>query len=503
MLDQLMAGFGLMFTFQNVFFSLIGVIVGIIVGAIPGMTATMAIALLVPLTFKMAPIPAIAMLIGVYKGGMFGGSIPAILINTPGTPAASATCLDGYPMAKNGQALKAMKMALYASVSGNFVTDTILILVAPPLAHAALKLGPPEIFSLILFSLTIIAAVSGKSLLRGLAAGALGLLFATVGIDPIAGSARFSFGNMDMLKGVGLLPMLIGLFAISEILVQVERKRKGGGNYSVVQYSNAPEDNNITPTEMKANLGTILRGSALGGFIGAIPGLGSTITAFLNYGMTQRASKDPEAFGKGALAGVAAAESGNSAVCGAALIPLLALGIPGDIVTAVLLGAFLIQGVTPGPMVFQESGPIVYALFAGLFITSFLNLAAGRFIIKGAKYILRIPANLLFPVIIALCVIGTYAVDNSLFDVKVMLFFGFLGYALRRFGFPLASMLVAFVLGPMLENGLRQSLIMSRGDISVFFTRPISMAFLVLTAVTIAFITLRTKRTGNPLGKTA
>jgi putative tricarboxylic transport membrane protein len=496
--EQLLDGFVLMLTFQNVLLSFLGVLVGIIVGAIPGMTATMAIALLVPLTFKMPAIPAIAMLIGVYKGGMFGGSIPAILINTPGTPAASATSIDGYPMAQKGQALKAMKMALYASVIGNFVTDIILILVAPPLARAALKLGPPEIFSLIFFSLTIIAAVSGESLLRGLTAAALGILFATVGIDPIAGNARFSFGNVEMLKGIALLPMLIGLFAISEILIQVERKREGGGNYSTVQYSDAPEDNNITWKEMKENLVTIFRGSALGGFIGAIPGLGSTITAFLNYGMTQRASKHPEKFGKGALAGVAAAESGNSAVCGAALIPLLALGIPGDIVTAILLGAFLIQGITPGPMVFQESGTIVYALFAGLFVTSLLNLVTGRIVIRGAKLILRIPANLLFPVIIALCVIGTYAVDNSLFDVKVMIFFGFLGYALRKFGFPLAAMLVAFVLGPMLENGLRQSLIMSRGSIDIFFTRPISLAFLVLTAATIAIMIYRRKKK-NPL----
>ncbi len=488
MFEQILAAAALMLTVKNVLFTALGVATGIVIGAIPGMTATMAIALLVPLTFTMEPIPAIAMLIGVYKGGMFGGSISAILINTPGTPAASATSLDGYPMAKQGKAMKALKMALYASVAGNFITDIILIVIAPPLAYAALKLGPPEIFSLILFSLTIIAAVSGKSLLRGLAAAGLGLLFATVGIDPVAGSARFSFGTMEMLKGVGLLPMLIGLFAISEILVQVTQKENLKGKQAFIQYSPLPEDNNVSWKEMRENLPVIFRGAGLGAFIGAIPGLGSTITAFLNYGMTKKSSKHPERFGKGALEGVAAAESGNSAVCGAALIPLLALGIPGDIVTAVLLGAFLIQGITPGPMIFQEHGQIVYALFVGLFVGSFLNLFLGRLFIRGSRSILKIPGNLLFPIIIALCFVGTYAVDNSLFDVKVMVFFGLLGFLMRKFGYPLAALLVAFVLGPMLENGLRQSLIMSRGDLSIFLTRPISLAFVTLTLITVLYI---------------
>lgn len=488
MFEQFLAAVAMMMTFENIIFASIGVVVGIVIGAIPGMTATMAIALLVPLTFKMSPLPAIAMLIGVYKGGMFGGSIPAILINTPGTPAASATSLDGYPMAKKGQALKAMKMALYASITGNLITDTILILVAPPLAYVALKLGPPEIFSLILFSLTIIAAVSGKSLLRGLAAASLGLLVATVGIDPMAGSARFSFGTMEMLKGIGLLPMLIGLFAISEILIQVENRSLFRAGQTTITYSDKTEDNTISFTEMKQNLRTIIRGAGLGAFIGAIPGLGSTITAFLNYGMAKRSSKNPERFGSGELEGVAAAESGNSAVCGAALIPLLSLGIPGDIVTAVLLGAFMIQGITPGPLIFKEHGQIVYALFVGLFLCSFLNLVFGSLIIKKAKLILRIPGALLFPIIITLCFVGTYAVDNSLFDVKVMVLFGVLGYFMRQFGYPLASLLVAFVLEPMLENGLRQALIMSHGNWSILVTRPISLAFLVLTVVTVGFI---------------
>lgn len=500
MIDHFLEAVSLMLTFKNVCFAGFGCFIGIIVGAIPGMTATMAIALLVPLTFTMEPITAIATLVGVYKGGMFGGSIPAILINTPGTPAASATGLDGYPMAQKGQALKALKIALYASIIGNFITDVILVVVAPPLARAALKLGAPELFSLILFSLTIIAAVSGDSLLKGLIGASLGLLFATVGIDPVAGSARFSFGTMEMLKGVGLLPMLIGLFAISELFFQVDSGlfSKTGGQKTLVKNSDRPEDNSLTFKELMGSMKTIIRGSALGAFIGAVPGLGSTITAFLSYGMAKKGSRQGDRFGTGVVEGVAAAESGNSAICGSALIPLLTLGIPGDIVTAILLGAFMIKGITPGPLIFEESGDTVYALFIGLFICTFLNLAIGRVLLNGAKYILKIPANVLFSIIIVLCFIGTYAVDNSVFDVKVMLVFGLLGYFMRRFGFPLAPLLVAFVLEPMLENGFRQSMGMSFGSPAIFFTRPISLVLILVTAVTVGTIIYQQVKNRRP-----
>jgi putative tricarboxylic transport membrane protein len=469
-------------------FALVGVTIGIVIGSIPGLTVTMAVALAVPITFHMAPIPAIAMLLGIYKGGMFGGSVSAILINAPGTPAASATCLDGFPMAKKGQAFKALKMALYSSVMADTTSDIVLICVAPPLALIAMKFGPPEIFSLVLFSLTIIAAVSGKSLLRGLVAATLGLLLATVGMDPIVGLSRFSFGSIGMLKGIGLIPMLIGLFAISEILQRAEIKIKDKIHSMISLYSNRPEDNNISWPEMRGSMRTIIRGTVLGTFLGAIPGIGSTITAFLSYGMAQRASKHPEKFGKGELEGVAAAESGNSSVCGATLIPLLSLGIPGDIVTAVLLGAFMIQGMAPGPTMFQEHGNIIYALFIGLMICNLGNLIIGRFFIRMAKNIFKVPEAILYPVIVLLCFVGTYAVDNSFFDVQAMLFFGILGYIMRKFNYPLPPLLIAFVLGPMLENALRQSLIMSSGNVAIFLTRPISLGFLVITVIGIIFI---------------
>ncbi|MBW2004345.1 MAG: tripartite tricarboxylate transporter permease [Deltaproteobacteria bacterium] len=480
-----------MLTPHNIMFALLGVAVGILVGSIPGLTVTMATALMVPITFTMQPIPAIAMLLGVYKGGMFGGSLSAILINTPGTPAASATLLDGYPMTQKGQGIKALKMALYASVMADTMSDIVLIIVAPPLAALALRFGPPEIFSLILFSLTIIAAVSGKSLLKGVVAGALGLLFATVGMDPVSGLSRFSFGYVEMLKGVGLLPMLIGLFAISEILVRVEGKAKDKLQQMAIQQSDRIEDNKLSWSEMRGSLRTIFRGTALGTFLGAIPGLGSTITAFLNYGMAQKASKHPEQFGMGEVEGVAAAESGNSAVCGATLIPLLSLGIPGDIVTAVLLGAFMIQGIAPGPMMFQEHTNIIYALFVGLMVCNLGNLLIGSAGIRAAKNIFKVPEVILYPIILMLCFVGTYAVDNSLFDVQAMFFFGILGYVMLKFDYPLAPLLIAFVLGPMLENGLRQALIMSDGSITIFFTHPISLGFLIVTAITVTIIVIK------------
>jgi len=490
-MEQFLIGLKLMLTWHNVMFALLGVAVGIFVGSIPGLTVTMATALMVPLTFQMDPIPAIAMLLGVYKGGMFGGSISAILINAPGTPAASATVLDGFPMTQKGQALKALKMALYASVTADTLSDVVLILVAPPLARLALRFGPPEIFSLVLFSLTIIAAVSGRSLIKGLLAATLGVLFATVGMDPVAGTSRFTFGYVEMLKGIGLLPMLIGLFAVSEVLIRVEAEVMEGIKGLFIKDSDRPEDRRVSWAEFRRCLRTILRGTALGTFLGAIPGIGSTITAFLNYGMAQRASKHPERFGQGELEGVAAAESGNSAVCGATLIPLLSLGIPGDIVTAVLLGAFMIQGIAPGPTMFQEHGRVIYALFVGLMVCNLGNLLIGSLSLRAARNVLRIPQKVLYPTILLLCFVGTYAIDNSLFDVQAMFFFGILGYVMRKFDYPLAPLLIAFVLGPMLENALRQALIMSDGDIGIFISRPISLGFLLLTVLTVSLIAFR------------
>ncbi|MCG8558187.1 MAG: tripartite tricarboxylate transporter permease [Hyphomicrobiales bacterium] len=475
---------------HNVLAVFVGVATGIFIGSIPGMTATMAVALLVPLTFTLEPVTALALLIGVYKGGIYGGSIAAILINTPGTPAAAATALDGFQLAQQGKGKKALKMAIYASVLADILSDIVLILVAAPLAAAALQLGPPERATLLLLAMTIVGAVSGHSLLKGLMAAFLGLLFATVGTDFMTGTIRFSFGSGELAKGIGLIPLLIGLFAIPELLVQIERKVKGRRSV-IVTTSADPADNRVSWAEFRASLRTILRSTGIGTFIGAIPGIGSVVAAFISYGMAKRASKTPEAYGRGSLDGVAAAESGNNAVCGATLIPLLTLGIPGDSVTAVMLGAFLIQGLVPGPSLITDHPGTVYGLFVALMFGNVANFIVANLGIRVFTVVARTSMSLVFPVVAVLCAVGSYAIDNSFLDVKVMLFFGAVGYFMRKFDFPIPPLLIAFVLGPMMESAMKQSLIMSQGSPEIFVSRPVSLAFVLATVIVVAAMVRR------------
>jgi putative tricarboxylic transport membrane protein len=392
--------------------------------------------------------------------------------------------LDGYPLAKKGKALKALKMAIYASVIADVFSDMVLILVAAPLAIVALKLGPPELTTLLILALTIVGLVSGKSLLRGLLVAALGLLFSTIGMDFMTGTLRFSFGSLEMAKGLPLIPVLIGLFAIPEILVQVEKKVRGADRV-VLKKSPRAEDNRVSFLELKSCSKTIFRSAIVGTFIGAIPGIGSVISSFISYGMAKRGSKKPEEFGDGSLEGVAAAEAGNNSVCGATLIPLLTLGIPGDSITAVMLGAFLIQGLVPGPELIGQQPAVIYGLFVALIVGNIANLTIANVGIRFFARIASTSKTLVFPVVSILCVVGSYAVQNSLFDVKSMLFFGVLGYFMRKFAFPIPPFLIAFILGPMVEERLRQSLIISGGSPAIFFTSPISLIFVSIIALTI------------------
>jgi len=480
MLENFQLGIQTFFHWSNIFAVFTGITTGIFIGAIPGLTATMSVALLVPLTFKMNPVAGLAMLIGVYKGGIYGGSITAILINTPGTPAAAATALDGYPLARQGKGLKALKMAIYASVIADVFSDIVLILVAAPLAMVALKLGPPELTTLLILALTIVGLVSGKSLLKGLLVASLGLLFSTVGMDFMTGTLRFAFGSLEMAKGLPLIPVLIGLFAIPEILVQVEKKVRGAESV-VLKKSPLAEDNRVSLQELKGCGKTIFRSAIVGTFIGAIPGIGSVISAFISYGMAKRGSKNPEEFGNGSLEGIAAAEAGNNSVCGATLIPLLTLGIPGDSITAVMLGAFLIQGLVPGPELIGQHPGVIYGLFIALIVGNIANLIIANVGIRFFARIASTSKTIVFPIVAVLCIVGTYAVQNSLFDVKSMLFFGLIGYFMRKFEFPIPPFLIAFILGPMVEDRLRQSLLISGGSPAIFFTSYISLAFVLLT----------------------
>ena len=482
LIDSILAGFSLVGNFESFFALFIGVAIGTIAGAIPGMSATMAVALTQPFTFSMQPIIAILLLLGVYKGGIFGGCIPAILIKTPGTPASSATVLDGYPLAEKGQAGKALGMALWASCTADLISNLSLILFAGWLASFALNFGPPEFFTLMLFSLTIIAGVSGKSLLRGALSAMLGLLLATIGLDLIYGTNRFTLGNPNMMGGLNFIAVLIGLFAIPEVLSIVWDPKPHKGQ------TRSLGDNSVTFSEYKKSFKSIVRGSFIGVFLGSIPGIGAAPSAFLSYSEARRKSPNRENFGKGELEGVAASEAGNNGVAGATLIPLLALGVPGDVITAIIIGAFMVHGLQPGPMMFVMNVDIIYGLFIGLIVSSVFLFIIGSVAIRGFKYVADIPRGVLFPGVLILCVYGVFAVNNNIFDVGVMFVMGWVGFVMLRNDIPAAPFLIAFILGPLLEDNFRQAMLMSGSSPAILFRGPITWFFWGLIFITVIAI---------------
>jgi putative tricarboxylic transport membrane protein len=485
MIDALVAGFGLIMHWEHLIAIVVGSVVGLVIGTIPGLTATMAVALMLPLTYDLKFVTAIMLLVGAYKGGIFGGSITAILLNTPGTPASFCTVLDGYSLTKQGKGVKALKMAKYSSVIADVFSDIMLIAIAAPLAAMALKFGPPEIAMLILFSLTVVAGVAGKSMLKGLISGGIGLLLACVGLDPIFTVRRLSFDIVELDSGISLIPLLIGLFALSEVIFQLGRKSKSEADQFTIKHSPNPEDNHVSWSEFKASFRTIMRGSVIGTAIGIIPGIGVGIASFLSYARAKAASKKPDEFGNGSLEGIAASESGNSAVVGATFIPLLTVGIPGDIITAVMMGAFLIQGFSPGPLLFRDHAQLIYAIFIGFFICDIVYFVIGTLFMKYASYLSKVPRKYLFPVVMIFCVVGSYAIQQSLFDIGIMVVFGMVGFVMIKFQFATAPLLIAFILGPIGETALRQSLLMSGGSLNIFFTRPIACAFFILTLLSL------------------
>lgn len=487
-MDQLLVGLDQILTIQNILLMIVGLIVGIVIGAIPGLNVPLAVALALPFTFKLAPLAGISMLIGIYKGGTYGGSISAILINVPGTPAAAATAIDGNALARQGKAGKALKLSIYASILGELASDIVLIVAAAQIARFALNFGPPEFFALGLFALTIIGLVSGTGLTRGLIAGALGILLAMVGLDPIEGEVRMAFGVYELTGGLKFIALIIGAFAISEALVQVEKSAHEKVAFNVVEISDNPEDNRVTREDFKKVLPAMLRGTPLGIFVGAIPGIGSSIAAFLSYGLAKKFSKEPEMFGKGSIEGVAAAESANNAVTGSTLIPLLTLGIPGDVITAIMLGALTVHGLIPGPTLFQQQGDFITALFIGMLLVTFLHFFIAMIGLPLFIRAVRVPRGVLFPIVIVLCVTGTLVATASIFDVFVMLGFGVLGYVMVKFGFPVAPLLIGFILGPLVEVSLRQSMILSDNSMAIFFERPVSAVFITLTVIVVVSV---------------
>ncbi len=485
MIETLASAFQLFATIDNVAVLFLGVVIGCTVGAIPGMTATMGVALTLPFTFYMQPVTAILLLLGVYKGGIYGGSIPAILIKTPGTPAAACTVLDGFPLAQKGQANKALHMALYSSCFADFVSNLALIFFTGFIASFALKFGPPEFFALILFSLTIIAGVAGDNLARGLISACFGLLLATIGLDLVYGTERMIFGEPELMGGLKFIPVLIGLFALPEIIDHYTRKLETHKRFSSLGREG------VTLKEWKRCFKSVFRGSLIGVVMGAIPGIGGAPSAFLSYSEAKRTSKVADNFGKGELEGIAASEAGNNGVAGATMIPLLALGVPGDVITAVILGAFMIHGLRPGPILFEQNLPLVYAIFMGIMLSSLYLLIVGKIGIRLFARIAEVPNSFLYPIVLVLCVFGAYAVGNTMFDLLIMIIMGLVGYFMLKFHIPPAPFLIAFILGPLLEDSFRQSLLLSRGDFLIFIRGPISWGFLTLALLSVALIVRR------------
>jgi putative tricarboxylic transport membrane protein len=489
-LHNFQAGISYFFTWANVAAIFGGVSIGCFFGALPGMSITMSVALTMPFTFSMEPLTAISLLLAVYVGAIYGGSISAILLNTPGTPAAACTCMDGFKLSQKGQAGKALQMANWASCVGDLVSTMIVILVLPLLAKLALFFGSPEYFALILFSITVIGGVTGDSMIKGLISGVLGFLVATVGMDPFSGAGRFDFGRLELMKGFEFVPLLIGLFAIPEVLAQLGRSRllKGRAQITVAD-SEDTKDGKLTWNEFKGSFRHMLRGGIIGLILGIIPGLGATPSAFVSYERAKRSSRNPETFGNGSLEGVAAAESGNNAVNGATLVPLLTLGIPGDVITAVMLGAFMIFDLRPGPLLFIQHIDLVFGLFCALLMCDVALRIVGMLFIRYAQLITRVPTSFVFPSVAILCVFGSYAINNSIFDIFTMFIFGIVGFIMLIMGMSPIPFLIAFVLAPMLEKGLRRSLVISGGDPLVFFKSPIAIFFFVLTILAVISLT--------------
>ena len=498
-MDVILAGIAGAFDPVNIAFIVLGVSLGILVGAIPGMSAPMAIAIGVPLTYAMNPVSAIAFLLGVHKGGEYGGAITSILLNTPGEVSSALTALEGYPLAQQGKPRKALLMSLYASVAGDVFADLVLIVSAAPLALLALRMGPAELLGVLVFAFAFIASLLGRSVAKGLFALSLGMLLATVGLDIESGGERLTFGILELQDGIPLVAIAIGVLAFGEVLVQIEEYfRKRGAETAAARIElSSNENDRLTWRELAACWRAIVRGSVIGTGVGALPGLGASVAAFLAYGSERRASKTPEQFGTGKLEGLAAVESANNAVIGASLIPLLTLGIPGSATAALIVGAFLIHGITPGPFVFQENPVVIYGLFASLLLANLVNLVIGNVGLRFFAMFLAIPRRIIIASTAVLCLTGAYVSTGSTFGVGVMLAFAVLGYFMRKLEFPFIVFLIGFILGPMFERSLRQTVILFDDPLTLAVQHPL-LPILAVLGIYFAWRGLRvTKPSGD------
>lgn len=473
-----------------------GVLLGYIVGVIPGLSRSVAISIAIPMTFYMSPFIAISFLIGLSKGTAAGSAVSAILLNAPGEASSAATALDSYPMAKQGKPRTALQIGLIASVMGDILATIILIFVAIPFARVALLFGPYEMAAILAFALVFIAGLSGGSLFKGLAGGGLGIFLGTIGLDSQTGLPRMTFGYTELLDGMPLIAVAIGTLALSEMFIQSEKLRLERASMAVDIKSGS--DDRITWPMFKRVLPTILRGTGIGTFVGALPGLGPSVGSFMSYGMAQRAAKHPEAFGKGEPKGIAAAESADNAVIPAALIPLFGLGIPGNVSAALLIGAFAIHGITVGPLLLRDNPELLYSIFAGMILASIIMLALGWFGLMAFAQIARVPAHVIIPIVIFFCLAGMVLQGYGTFGLIILMAFALLGFLMKKFGYSYVTFLVAFIITPMLELNLRQSIILSRGNWSILLDRPIAVFFIFCTLVTLLLLIRRSMKFDRP-----
>ncbi|MEE8258053.1 MAG: tripartite tricarboxylate transporter permease [Sphingomonadales bacterium] len=493
-----LAGFADALTLYNMFFVLFGVILGQLVGALPGTGPVMAMAIAIPFTFTLNPLTAIAFLMGVNKGGLVGGAIPAILINTPGTPDAAATTLDGFPLTQQGKPEKATKMALYASITGDAFSDIVLFTVSPLIATVALKMGPMEIFALMVFAFSVIAGLVGDSMPKGITAAALGLFCATVGLDPEHSSPRFIFGFFQLYDGLPLVAVALGMLAVPEIFRRLSQIR--GKISSAVEFPKAQkkEDRRISWTEYWSCRYTILRGSVIGTLMGAIPGLDSSAAAFMTYATAKQAAKDPDRFGKGNIHGIAATESANSSVAGANLIPMLTRGIPGNIAAALIITALMIHGVQPGPLLFRQQGQLIYGLFGALMMANLLNLLSGLLGLRLWSRVIRSPESFIFPTALLLCVVGVYMATGGLLGVVIMFIFAFISYLMNTFGYSAIIFVIGFFLGERFELSLSQSLNLIDGELTILIYHPVAIGLFALAGTSVYWFSIRPAKKKRP-----
>jgi putative tricarboxylic transport membrane protein len=482
-LINLAQGFSVATDPMNLLFCLIGVVAGVVIGALPGLGPTVGISVLLPLTFGMKPVSALIMLCGIYYGTMYGGSISSILINTPGDSAAIMTTLDGYPMAKKGLAGKALGMAAIASVAGGTICVMLFMYLAPALASYALRFGPPEYFALMVLGLTTISGMTGENPFKGYLSALAGLFLASIGLDLVQGVPRFTFGVWELYDGIDFVPVAMGLFGIAEIIAANNEDGEIKISASDIKLRK------LLPSreDFGYSIPHILRGTALGFFIGVLPGAGATIASFLSYGMAKKISKRGDQFGSGVIEGVAAPESANNAASMGAMVPLLTLGVPGSGSTAIMLGALLMLGLQPGPLLFQENPDFVWGLIGSMYIGNVILLILALSCVPLFVKILKIPKPILNACVLGFIIAGSYSLSNSIFTVSLTIFFGAIGFVMKRANIPAAPMVLALVLGNMLESSLRRSMILSGGNPVIFFERPLSGTILVISILALFY----------------